>query len=659
MKRRPSIGLLPRMALALGVAGLVPLILTAVPLLRLNREAMTTQVLRTHAVAARATADRLGAYLQSLRRSIDDALTAALEADLPAGGLLRELLASNGALSRVSLLDAGGAEVVRAQRRRDAAIVAGLVGDRVPDGVTIRRAGGRSWLVMAWQLEGRGLQVVVVAQADRLAGLLRPEELGRDAQMTLIDPRAQPLLFGHGDPAAFPEAMRRQAVAGKTSGSGRFHGRGGARVLGAWAPVPGTGWTVMSLQPALVAEEVARRAAHRAWIALLVALVLTSGLTGMAYRSLVRPLRRVLALQRQVAGLAAAPSGGELKALESSLKTLERRSRDRDEIADIFLGRYRIVEILGEGAMGTVFRAWDPKLRRGVAIKTVRLDEVLPERRDEFVGRLMHEAVAAARLNHPNVVGVYDVVEHENAAFLAMELVEGLSLQKLLRLRKRFLPAEAAQVGRAVARALAAAHQSGLVHHDVKPGNVLLGFDGSIKVTDFGIARFLNEAVEESQMVYGTPGYLPPETLKGDGYDELGDVFALGVVMFQMLTGMLPRLTRSLRDSLAGTVGGEPEPVSQYNSEVPGDLERLIQWALSAQRKDRAPSALVVGRQLDVMIQQHGWVWEAPEPTSSTSMEVDDAAMDVRSRLIPTRLHPGWRQGGRGPGGRPPGGGAR
>lgn len=654
-----KIGLLPRMALALGTAGLVPLILTAVPLLRLNREAMTTQVLRTHAVAARATADRLGAYLQGLRRSIDDALAAALEADVPTGGLLRELLASNGALSGISLLDAGGAEVVRAQRRGDAAIVAGFVEDRVPDGVAIRRAGGRSWLVMAWHLKGRGLQVVVVAHAGRMAGLLRPDELGQDAQMALIDRRARELLSGHGDPAAFPAAMRRQAAAGRTSGSGRFHGRGGVRVLGAWAPVPGSSWTIMSLQPALVAEEVAHRAAHRAWAALLVALVLTSGLTGMAYYSLVRPLRRVLALQRQVAGLRGTPlSGGEIEALESSLKTLERRSRDRDEIADIFLGRYRIIEILGEGAMGTVFRAWDPKLRRGVAIKTVRLDEVLPRRREEFVGRLMHEAVAAARFNHPNVVGVYDVVEHEDAAFLAMELVEGVSLQELFRFRKRFLAAEAAQVGRAVARALAAAHASGLVHHDVKPGNILLGFDGSIKVTDFGIARFLNEAVEDTQMIYGTPGYLPPETLQGDGYDELGDVFALGVVLFQMLAGMLPRLTRSLQDTLAGKIRGEAEPVSQYNSDVPEDLDRLIEWALSAERKDRAPSALVVGRQLDAIIREHEWVWEPPKPTSSTTMEVDDATMGVRSRLIPTRLHPGRRQGGRGPSGRPHGGGA-
>ncbi|HHQ48436.1 MAG TPA: serine/threonine protein kinase [Acidobacteria bacterium] len=397
---------------------------------------------------------------------------------------------------------------------------------------------------------------------------------------------------------------------------------------------------MVSKQPASVAEAIARRASRRAALALAVALLLTVALTVVAYRSLVRPLRRVLALQRQVVGLGpSAATGDELHDLRSSLETLERRSRDRQELDNVFLGRYRIVEVLGEGAMGTVFRAWDPKLKRGVALKTIRLGQLAPRRQEEFIDRLLHEAVAAARLSHPNVVGVYDVVEHEGAAFLAMELVEGISLQKLLRIRKTLHPEEAAHVGLGVARALAAAHEAGLVHHDVKPGNILLGFNGDIKVTDFGIAQFLNDVSEDPGVIYGTPGYLPPETLRGEGYDELGDVFALGVVLFQTLTGLLPRLTRSLANTVVDGKESEPESLLEYNVSVPEDLDRLIQWLLAAQRSKRVPSAVVAARRLEQLITRHGWKWSPPTGGETVaSREVEDEERVEHSRFVRTRV---------------------
>jgi len=637
--RRLKIGLLPRVGMALGVVGLVPLVMAAVPLLRLNREAMTTQVLRTHSVAAQATADRFRARLETVRGTILHATSVALEAGAPVGAVFQELLASDGDLSLISLRDRRGEEVVRAQKKADAPVLAGLVATAFPPGVTVRRTGGRSWVLAGWSLGRDGLQVDAVIRAPGLVRLLQPEELGQDAEMAVIDRRGRLVLAGDRHPRPFPQAMVEQAAAGRTSGSGRFPLEDGRTVLGAWAPVRGTGWTVVSQQPASVAEAVARRAARRAAVALAVALALTLVLTGAAYRSLVRPLRRVLALQRQVAGLAPAPAeGDELVDLERSLRVLERRSKDRQEMSDVFLGRYRIVEVLGEGAMGTVFRAWDPKLRRSVALKTIRLGEVLPRRREEFIGRLMHEAVAAARLNHPNVVGVYDVVEHGEAAFLAMELVEGISLQKLLKVRKRLEPEEAAHIGRAVARALVAAHEAGLVHHDVKPGNILLGFDGEIKVTDFGIAKFVNEVTDDVTVVYGTPGYLPPETLQGEGYDELGDVFALGVILFQMLAGMLPRLTRSLQGSLAESDGEEAEPVAQYNSQVPEDMDRLIRSLLAVNRAKRLPSVLVAERRLDALIQRYGWEWTPPVPERGKVEEVVDASNHEHSRFLRTRV---------------------
>jgi len=627
------------MGLALGVVGLVPLVMAAVPLLRLNREAMTTQVLRTHGVAARATADRLSATIRTLRETILRGTEVAAGSGAQVGDLYRELLASESDLALISLRNARGVEVVRAQRRPEATLLAPLLASGVPEGFVIRRAGGEPWILARWELQGRKLEVVAAAGAGRLLELLQPEELGRDAELAVVDGEGNLILTAAQRPSPYPAAMLAQAAKGRTSGAGRFRLDHGPWILGAWAPVPGTGWTVLSRQPASVAEAIARRAGRRAGLALAVALVLTFVLTGAAYRSLVRPLRRVLALQRQVAGLGpSAGDGGELDDLQSSLETLERRSRDRQEMNDVFLGRYRIVEVLGEGAMGTVFRAWDPKLQRGVALKTIRLGDLAPDRQEEFIGRLLHEAVAAARLSHPNVVGVYDVVEHGGAAFLAMELVEGVSLHKFLKARKRLEPGEAACVGRAVARALVAAHAAGLVHHDVKPGNILLGFDGEIKVTDFGIAKFVNEVAEDSSVVYGTPGYLPPEVLKGDGYDELGDVFALGVILYQMLTGMLPRLTRSLLNPLAGAEETEPDPVVEQNPDVPEDLDRLIQSLLAADRAARLPSALVAARGLDRIVREHGWDWSPPGPETGFTWEVEHAPADQHSRFLRTRV---------------------
>jgi len=657
---RLKIGLLPRVAVALGVVGFLPLLMTAVSLFRLDRDAMTSQVLRTHSVAARATADRLGTTLKVLRETVLDGAEVALEAGMPVGGLFRELLASNDDLCLVSLENEAGEELVRAQRRSEVSVLEKATAGAPPGGLAIREIGGQPWLVVSWPLRRERMRVVAVVRAGRLVDLLRPKELGRDAEMAIVDGSGSIVLGERPGTRPFPAAMVSQAARGRTSGSGRFRLEDGRWVLGAWAPVSGTDWVVISRQPASVAEAVARRAARRATIALALALALTVGLTVAAYRSLVRPLRRVLALQRQVGGLApGGATGDELEDLRSSLNTLERRNRDRREIGDVFLGRYRIIEVLGEGAMGTVFRGWDPKLQRGVALKTIRLDELLPDRREEFVGHLMHEAVAAARLTHPNVVGVYDVVEQGEAAFLAMELVEGLSLQKLLRSRGRLEAGEAAHIGRAVARALTAAHDAGLVHHDVKPGNILLGFEGEIKVTDFGIAKFVNDASEDSAVVYGTPGYIPPETLQGHGYDELGDVFALGVVLFQSLAGKLPRVSSSFGGPSRAPAGSGAEMASRYNPEVPEDLDRLIQALLAVDRSARIPSARVAARRLDRLVELHGWVWSPPgQGGDSQGMEVDSAGDGMgHSRFVRTRVLRGGRDGGGVTGDRPPRGG--
>ncbi len=301
------------------------------------------------------------------------------------------------------------------------------------------------------------------------------------------------------------------------------------------------------------------------------------------YASLVKPLRALLESQRRALGAEAGEVGGgsEIEQLQRTFALLQRRLRGHQVSGELFLGRYRVDGVLGEGGMGTVLRCQDTALDRPVAIKTFRLSDSIAEllsadERRERIAKLRQEAIANARINHPNVVALYDVVDHEEVAFLVMELVEGVSLEYLLDHRGMLSPPEVAHLGLHVARGLAAAHAQGLIHHDLKPGNILLGFDGAIKLVDFGIAKFVSEVAPTDGKVFGTPGYLPPEAVRGGRYDQEGDYFALGVVLYHCLIGRLPFTGNTVRDILVATLLDEPTPPSRLLPDLPEVLEQSL-----------------------------------------------------------------------------------
>jgi serine/threonine-protein kinase len=266
-----------------------------------------------------------------------------------------------------------------------------------------------------------------------------------------------------------------------------------------------------------------------------------------------------------------------------------------------------------------VFRGWDPKLQRPVALKTIRLHEEERFER-ESVSQLLHEAVTAARFSHPNIVAVYDVEDAPQAAFIALEFVDGPSLQRYL--RHRSLPfAQVMPLGLAIARGLAAAHAHGVVHRDVKPGNVLLGRDGSIKVTDFGIAGAVSTA-HHTESVFGTPGYLPPEVLKGGRYDERGDLFAAGVVLYECLTGLLPFPGRTSQEILVSTLRREPTPLRPRVPGVPLDVETLIMGLLTPRPEERVPAtADALARRLEALVAANKWTWTPEFPQADAEEE--------------------------------------
>ena len=200
------------------------------------------------------------------------------------------------------------------------------------------------------------------------------------------------------------------------------------------------------------------------------------------------------------------------------------------------IGRYKILGELGRGAMGIVYKAEDPNLDRLVALKTILLEED-SEGRKEYQKRFVLEAKAAGKLHHPNIVTTFDCGEHEGMAYLAMELIEGTDLRS--RLQKETIPAaESVEIARQVAEGLAYAHARGVVHRDIKPGNIMLNPDGQAKIMDFGLARMrMADHKTSTGIVLGTPRYMSPEQISGQPVDQRSDIFSLGIVIYEMLTG--------------------------------------------------------------------------------------------------------------------------
>ncbi|HEY5897568.1 MAG TPA: serine/threonine-protein kinase [Burkholderiales bacterium] len=200
------------------------------------------------------------------------------------------------------------------------------------------------------------------------------------------------------------------------------------------------------------------------------------------------------------------------------------------------IGRYKILGELGRGAMGIVYKASDPNLDRVVALKTILL-EPDAEGRDEYHKRFILEAKAAGKLNHPNIVTTFDCGDHDGVAYLAMELVEGTDLRTRIT-SEGATALEAVEIARQVAEGLAYAHDRGIVHRDIKPANIMLTGQGQAKIMDFGLARVrMADHKTSTGMVLGTPRYMSPEQISGQPVDARSDIFSLGIVLYEMLTG--------------------------------------------------------------------------------------------------------------------------
>lgn len=270
---------------------------------------------------------------------------------------------------------------------------------------------------------------------------------------------------------------------------------------------------------------------------------------------------------------------------------------------ELLADRYELIQPIGSGGMATVWRARDTRLGRQVAVKLLR-----PEFAEdaEFVRRFEIEARHAASLSHPNVATVHDTDVDEERRFIVMELVDGPSVADAIAQRGPLEPVVAVELAAAAARALAAAHRRGLIHRDVKPANLLIGRDGRVRLADFGIARALTSSRATTPgTVLGSIPYLSPEQARGEEATTAGDIFSLGVVLFEMLTGSLPWEADTPAAMATARLHVPAAPPSERVAGLPEGLDAIVERALQLDPANRYPSARVLADALEGWSRRH------------------------------------------------------
>jgi len=292
------------------------------------------------------------------------------------------------------------------------------------------------------------------------------------------------------------------------------------------------------------------------------------------------------------------------------------------------IGRYKVVRELGRGAMGVVYHAIDPNIGRPVAIKTIQLGEKrTPDEQQRLRERLFREARSAGILSHPGIVTIYDVEQQDDLAYIAMEYVDGPTVDQWLSEQRAVPPEWMFSILAQTANALDYAHQKGIVHRDIKPANIMIAADGTAKITDFGIAKInASEQFTMTGSIVGTPHYMSPEQVQGLAVDGRSDQFSLAVIAFEMLTGEKPYTGEHLTTVVYKIVAEEPVPPHRLNPTLSGPIDAAVRKALSKKPENRYRTCREFAEALEkACAATKGWQ-PMPRGGSANAPTVADAA---------------------------------
>ncbi|NBC31777.1 MAG: protein kinase [Alphaproteobacteria bacterium] len=299
------------------------------------------------------------------------------------------------------------------------------------------------------------------------------------------------------------------------------------------------------------------------------------------------------------------------------------------------IGKYRLDRVLGRGAMGVVYRAVDTTIDRVVALKTVRAELLQGEDYGSWLERFHREACAAARCHHPNIVTIFEFGEADDTHFISMEFVDGVQLSDYLFYRPRIDVAAGAVIVEQVLAALAFAHERGIVHRDIKPENIMLLEDGGVKVTDFGVARLDSTSLTQQGEMIGTPSYMAPEQFSGGSVDNRTDLFAVGVVLFELVTGTRPFQARGLPDLMHAVISGpQPDP-TRHKAGLPPGLVAVIRQALARAPEERFATAADFAAALRRALET-----AALQPAAPTGLQFDDDVLARTERHLAAYVGP-------------------
>ncbi|HEY8973765.1 MAG TPA: serine/threonine-protein kinase, partial [Burkholderiaceae bacterium] len=330
------------------------------------------------------------------------------------------------------------------------------------------------------------------------------------------------------------------------------------------------------------------------------------------------------------------------------------------------LGKYQIRRAIGKGAMGIVYEGFDPIIDRIVAIKTIKKDELDAEEAEEHSRRFLIEAKAAGRLNHKNIVGIYDYGEEKGLSFIVMEFVQGKELKSFFAAKHPFSMSQIVRLMGELLDALGYSHSRGVIHRDVKPDNIFVTDDGSVKLGDFGIARIDSTSKTHAGTVLGTPSYMAPEQIRGETADARSDLYAAGVILYQFLVGERP-FSGGMVAVMQKVLMEAPKPPSSHNPSIPEAIDMVVLKALAKIPSERFTSAAEFSRELTAAV----GLADSEDESESTMIMSADALRALQEGLPPsertgvgsthtgtgsTHTGTGTGTGGTGPAGRSAGG---